>query len=303
MKLRQYQEQAIKMAVRRLLEVPRVALVLPTGAGKTVVASKICNFFEPVLWVAHRKELIRQASAALKKERIKFDAISPFVSKVPKGKYNLLVIDEFHHDGCKSYKSFLSKVNFSKLLGITATPSRHDRVALRFNYMVDVANYEDLSAQGYLSKVVLHRVRSYGDYIDDLINWANKNFDTMGPTIFFVPTLEVGEKVRKALKVSSRVVSAKEPRDEDLELFTESKIQCLISCQILTEGVDLPMCKTVIIGRNTKSKTLLSQMIGRVLRVTDDKRESNVVEPVVMWASSPALTVQDVITPSQRIIS
>ncbi len=303
MKLRNYQERAIKMATRRLLEVPRVALVLPTGSGKTVVASQICKTFQPVLWLAHRRELLMQARRALSKENIKFDVTSPFTSGPPNGRYNLLVIDEFHHEGCRSYKSFLSLVKFERLLGITATPARHDKIALRFNYMIDVANYEDLAAQGYLCKVVLHRVRSYGNSLDDLVEWANANTEQMGPTIFFVSTLSEAEKVSKLLHASNRVIKGNnKSRGQYIQSFTESKVQCLISCQVLTEGVDLPLCETVILGRKTKSRTLLSQMIGRALRVNGDKRECNVVEPVVMW-SEPTISVQDLINPSRRIIS
>jgi len=291
------------MATRRLLEVPRVALVLPTGSGKTVVAAQICKSFQPVLWLAHRRELLMQARGALTKENIKFDVTSPFISSPPRGKYNLLVIDEFHHEGCRSYKSFLSLVKFNRLLGITATPARHDKIALRFNHMIDVANYEDLAAQGYLCKVILHRVRSYGNSLDDLVEWANTNAGQMGPTIFFVSNLNEAEKVSKLLYVSNRVIQGNDKsRSQHIQCFTEGKVQCLISCQILTEGVDFPLCRTVILGRKTNSRTLLSQMIGRAVRVADGKRECNVVEPVVMW-SEPTLTVQDLISPSRRIIS
>ena len=60
-------------------------------------------------------------------------------------------------------------------------------------------------------------------------------------------------------------ISAKE-NDRKLEAFRTGDVQVLVNVNILTEGVDLPMTKTVFLARPTVSTILMTQMIGRALR-------------------------------------
>jgi len=48
--------------------------------------------------------------------------------------------------------------------------------------------------------------------------------------------------------------------------FRENKLEALVNVNILTEGTDLPNTQTVFLTRPTKSKTLMTQMVGRALR-------------------------------------
>ncbi len=48
--------------------------------------------------------------------------------------------------------------------------------------------------------------------------------------------------------------------------FREGKLDVLVNVKMLTEGVDVPDVKTVMITRQTTSNILLTQMIGRALR-------------------------------------
>lgn len=50
--------------------------------------------------------------------------------------------------------------------------------------------------------------------------------------------------------------------------FRESRLETLVNVNILTEGTDLPKTQTVFLTRPTKSKTLMTQMVGRALRGT-----------------------------------
>lgn len=70
MKLRAYQEAAIARVLELFARgVRRVLLVLPTGAGKTVLAAEIIRRFveqqKRALFLAHRREIIRQSYAKL----------------------------------------------------------------------------------------------------------------------------------------------------------------------------------------------------------------------------------------------
>ncbi len=59
-------------------------------------------------------------------------------------------------------------------------------------------------------------------------------------------------------------ISAKE-NDRKLEAFRSGDVEVLVNVNILTEGVDLPMTKTVFLARPTVSTILMTQMIGRAL--------------------------------------
>lgn len=58
----------------------------------------------------------------------------------------------------------------------------------------------------------------------------------------------------------------KEANKKAIKDFRENKLDTLINVNILTEGTDLPNTQTVFLTRPTKSKTLMTQMVGRALR-------------------------------------
>jgi superfamily II DNA or RNA helicase len=74
--LRDYQVEAIDFALNNWAEVRSVMLVLPARSGKTVVmANLIRRFGKPSVVIAHRTELLSQASAALATEGIRHRVI------------------------------------------------------------------------------------------------------------------------------------------------------------------------------------------------------------------------------------
>jgi superfamily II DNA or RNA helicase len=301
MKLRAYQSKAIQDVLEAFKRSDRVVLVLPTGAGKTVVASRICREMQPVVWAAHRKELLGQAEGAL--QDTDYSTISAFATKAPNQHYKLLVIDEFHHEACRSYRKLMNKLTYDKLLGITATRYRLDNLALRFDEVIEGTTTEHLIEEGYLAPMRLVRVRSSGKVLDDLITWTNLHQPVIGQTIFFVPDLEAAQYVSENLTLSNTIVSGESDRDAQLALFRREMVQCLISCMVLTEGVDLPMCRTAVLGRSTHSATLLSQMVGRALRLFKGKEYCNIVEPALLYSQKKYISVSDIITPNDRIIA
>jgi superfamily II DNA or RNA helicase len=148
----------------------------------------------------------------------------------------------------------------------------------------------------------LFRVRVTGEYIDDLISWVNAHATYVGPTIFFVKNLAEAAYVKDRLGISSEIISAESDRELCLRRFREGVTQCLISCLLLTEGVDLPMCKTAV-TRPTKSRTRLTQMIGRAVRTHNLKRYCNIVEPAFIYHYDEHVVTEDVVTPDEKYIS
>jgi superfamily II DNA or RNA helicase len=167
--LRPYQTATIE-AVRRAWHdgVRRPAVVLPTGAGKTVILAHLVREMYPLgvrsMIIVHRDELIRQTVAKLKacapglrsgvvkaarREIRGRDVIVASIQTLARSEavraelkragVRLVIVDEAHHAVADSYMKVLRELGcFEKgglaegaaALGVTATLGRSDRVAL-----------------------------------------------------------------------------------------------------------------------------------------------------------------------------
>ncbi len=136
----------------------RHLVVAATGTGKTMIAafdySRICQASgdkPPLLFVAHREEILRQALGSFRgvlrdqnfgdllvggrepeQSRHLFCSIQSYNSRElwqrqPED-FGYIVIDEFHHAAAPSYRKLLDYVQPKILLGLTATPERSDQL-------------------------------------------------------------------------------------------------------------------------------------------------------------------------------
>ena len=60
-------------------------------------------------------------------------------------------------------------------------------------------------------------------------------------------------------------------REQCITLFKEGKLECIVNCEIVTEGLDCPGANCIVILRPTKSLTLYLQMVGRGTRTAPNK--------------------------------
>lgn len=152
--LRPYQAE-MKLKVYSLWDkMDNVMLQMPTGTGKTIVFTSVvkdirkwCVQHSPdskILIVAHRKELIDQASKKLgpiahgiiqsgKNQRlhlpIQVASIQTFISRrnydtMLQMRFDFIIIDEAHHSMAPGYQKLWNMFPHSKKLGVTATPWR-----------------------------------------------------------------------------------------------------------------------------------------------------------------------------------
>lgn len=160
-KPRPYQQDVIDGALSSWRTYRRVAAVMPTGAGKTVVFSHIAGLAlaaGPVLVLAHRTELIEQAAdklrqvnpgtvigvlqAAVKEWRAPVVVGSVQTCSTARGlsllrarRWSLIIVDEVHHGVAESYMKIFRELGVftpdgPRLLGVTATLDRADNRAL-----------------------------------------------------------------------------------------------------------------------------------------------------------------------------
>lgn len=164
-----------------------VLYVLPTGGGKTVVLSHIAELSarkgSSIMIVAHRRELIRQASAALRGFGIPHGIIAPGAPETADGvqvamvgslasrlrrrpdayRADVLIIDEAHHATPGSqWGQVAEHFHDARLLGVTATPRRLDGRGLGvaaggfFEHMHCGPSVSDLIQRGHLVRPVTY---------------------------------------------------------------------------------------------------------------------------------------------------
>lgn len=155
MQLRDYQQQAVDAAVTHFKSSSDTAvLVLPTGAGKSIVIAELARIANGrVLVLTHVKELVAQNaekigilttaasiySAGLKQKSTKNKTVVASIQSAVRSPeqfnepFSLVIIDECHRvspDETSQYQKLLTHLKQKnpkiKLLGLTATPYRLD---------------------------------------------------------------------------------------------------------------------------------------------------------------------------------
>lgn len=182
--LRPYQREALRAVQQAGARgVRRVAVSLPTGAGKTVIfAELIRRRGGRALVLAHRDELVSQAAEKVrgvrpacavgfvKAERDELDAhvVVASVQTLARPKrltrlgrdFTIVVVDEAHHATARSYRAILEHVRaFSPggplVVGVSATFRRADGAALGdiFEEVVFERSMRELIDAGYLCEI------------------------------------------------------------------------------------------------------------------------------------------------------
>lgn len=179
--LRPYQDRAIAELRACFQSGSRsVVLILPTGGGKTIVASEIATRHvsrkpeNRVLFLAHRAELITQAARKLQDaglHRIRVitagSSAGPLdapitVASIPTlsskswrdnlPHASMVIFDEVHHVKSETWGRLANAYRDALLIGLTATPERGDGSPLGdvFDDFVVCSTVRELTAQGWL---------------------------------------------------------------------------------------------------------------------------------------------------------
>ena len=201
MKLRPYQNEAVRNIEAEWKDHRSTLLVLPTGTGKTTVFSEIIRraFPRRALVLAHREELVFQARDRIKAmtgwrvdvemgdaraemacmfggPRVVCSTIQTQASGGDGGGrmtrfdprlFGVVVVDEGHHSTSASYRRVLDWYTSNpdlRILGVTATPDRADEAALGQVYDTVALDYEieDAIRDGWLVPVTQQMVHVEG---------------------------------------------------------------------------------------------------------------------------------------------
>lgn len=192
--LRPYQKEALDaILAAESKNINKQLVVLPTGAGKTILFSHLPLIRQnslPMLVLAHREELLHQAKDKIssanpdlvvgieqaEKKAGNADVVvasvatlgrnnTPRILEYDKDYFKTIIIDEAHHAAAPSYKRIVEYFNVPFVLGVTATPQRSDSTRLTdvFQEIVYYKSIQNLIDEGWLCPLVGYRVNTKTD--------------------------------------------------------------------------------------------------------------------------------------------
>lgn len=334
MDLRRYQVDCSEAIEEHLLNHRSTLAVLATGLGKTVVFADVIRRragFGRAMVLAHRKELINQAAekiawvtgmpvdvemadrraSSLIRSPVIVSSIQTQISGGIDNKrmhlfdpmeFGTLVIDEFHHGTADSYRTVANHYLQNpalKMLGVTATPKRNDRLALGsvIESCAFTMGIRDGIGEGWLVPLKVRRVKVAGldlsnvttvagdfnqgqlgkvmgaDEITKATALATMEHSQGRKTLVFCASVDQARIISAYLnghrQDSSRFLCGETPddeRDSIVDDFRKSRYQYLVNYSVLLEGFDVWDVACVVNARPTKNSLLLEQMIGRGTR-------------------------------------
>ncbi len=321
---------------RELHDRYRNLVVAATGTGKTIISAfDFSRFYNEnpeakFLFIAHREEILKQALGAYRgvlknstfgelwvgynkpsKYHHLFASIQSLNNQIDtlalsEDYFDYIVIDEVHHISASSYRSVLKHFRPHILLGLTATPERHDGTDI----LSDFCNV--IAAEIRLPEAINQRHLSPFQYfaIDDdtdltKISWSKGHYDIAELTHLYTYNDQRVLRIMQSLdevvtdisqmralafcvskehanfmakkftlnNIACSVLTSDNSKDREIQQqrLRSKQINVLFVVDIFNEGVDIPELDTLLFLRPTESLTIFLQQLGRGLRLTNDK--------------------------------
>jgi len=222
---------------------------------------------------------------------------------------DLIVTDEAHHVlEDNTYGSILKYWKDVPVVGFTATPERLDGRGLResFEVMIQGPTIRELVAGRFLAPPVLYRppnellpqyhVRR-GDFdegeqehamsgrkiVGDVIEHYRMHLDRL-PVVVFCVSIRHSHLMAAQFKAhgyEARAVWGNMPkveREAAIKGLADGSVQVVTSCDVISEGVDVPVMAGAILLRRTLSLGLYLQQAGRALRLSPGKSQAIILD-------------------------
>lgn len=252
------------------------------------------------------------------------------LKRYDKNHFQTIVIDECHHSMSKGYLKVLSYFQSAKVVGVTATPDRgdkkdlgeiYDSIAYEFNIKRGVE-------EGYLTKPLAQLVplkldirgvnQHNGDYaagevgeaLDPYLEEIAGEMKTRcagRKTIVFTPLVKTSVKFVKILKrhgFDAFEVNGNSPdRDQKLQEFIDGKHDVAVNSMLWTEGTDIPNADCAVVLRPTRSRGLYTQMVGRVLRLAEGKKDALILDFLWLTDKHDLCRPASIVAKSEDVLS
>ena len=310
----------------------RPLAVSPTGSGKTVlfsyITSQVLKRGSRVIIIAHRREILDQISATLKRVGVphgfiqagkststqpamvaSIQTLARRLDTIPAP--DLVIIDEAHHSVSKSYVQMFAAWPTAKFIGVTATPERLDGKGLgvMFDRMVMGPSVQWLIDNGFLAQPVYYAPREVvdlsqvhtiagdfdrseteeivdtpritGDAVTHYVRFCNRQ-RAVAFCISVAHAQHVADTFNSCGIPSASIDGTLDPevRKQRVDDLTAGKILVLTSCELISEGFDLPAVNAAILLRPTQSLSMHLQQVGRALRPYPGKVNAIILDHV-----------------------
>jgi len=228
---------------------------------------------------------------------------------------DLIIIDEAHHATAGSWRKVIEYYPNARILGVTATPIRGDGKGLGikasgvFDTIVIGPQISDLIDLGYLVQPIIYAPPKQldfssvkivrGDYdktqITEIMDRPTITGDAVAhykklcsgvPAVAFCISVAHAEHVAEEFRMAGyRAYSVDGSTDDDirdriLNGLGDGTIDVVTSCDLISEGTDIPAIGCAILLRPTQSTSLFLQQVGRALRPSPGKKNAIILDHV-----------------------
>lgn len=299
--------------IKAMLKTNKALLALPTSAGKSAIMTafmKITNI--PTLILTDRSTLGAQLADGFRQAgldcgfcagngvRQGFNMVSTIQSVKKLGdihRFQAVLVDECHRSSSKSFQDFFTSFGCPLKYGFSASPSNGNlldfaKIRQHLGSIAIQVKADELIENEVMAKPIIRLVETdcqptfdYNSAYDlgivknELRNNQIKEIVDLhrdiGGICILVRMIEHGEILENLIEgsVFLRGEDSLQKRQEIIEKFNNGEIPVLIGSGILNEGISISNMKVCAMTSSGKATTQTIQKIGRVLRITPDKKE------------------------------
>jgi DNA repair protein RadD len=228
---------------------------------------------------------------------------------------NLIISDECHHAGAATWTKIFNKYPQANILGVTATPVRLDGKGLGrqsggfFDSMVNGPAVSWLIDNKFLARPKVYAPpvgadlsnlrKKYGEFVTAdaaaamdkpmITGCAVEHYRKLAggvPAIAFCASVAHAEHVAEQFRAAGYQAASIDGTMHDndrkgrIRALGNGGLNVLTSCDIISEGTDIPIVGAAILLRPTASTGLYLQQVGRALRMYDGKEYAIILDHV-----------------------
>ena len=289
----------IDMAIRAINAGRRVCIMLPRVELVHQVCKALGDFPHGV---------IRSGVTPIRHLPLQIASVQSLLRRTHLYEFDFLIVDETHHATSNTFMQILQAYPAAHVLGVTATPCRTDGRGLRdagFTALVQGPTVRWLTDAGYLSPArvyapggldvsgvkrgtefnrseleeVTDRPVITGNAIEHYRRYADRQ-----PAIAFCVSVAHAEHVALGFREAGYSAAAIDGKKTDSErarligALASGALHVLTSCDLISEGVDVPVVSAGIMLRPTQSRALWMQQMGRCLRPAPGKTHATILD-------------------------